>query len=337
MNKIVKQAAQWISSAEHILLICHIAPDGDAIGSLLGLGLALEQAGHDVTMACADPVPDACYHLPCWERITQSPFSPKRKFDLVISLDCSDPTRLGHSCDPGRLAGVPVINIDHHATNVNFGEINWVDTQAAATAQMLAELIREMDIGLSVETANCLLNGILTDTLGFRTSSTTAEVIETALRLMHAGASLPQLVAHIFNHRPMAAVRLWSAALQGMRLDGRILWSQITQETRQRIGYDDSGDGGLVNFLCTVNEADVAVVFDELENGSINVSMRAVPGYNISQVAFSLGGGGHPQAAGCTIPGPLPEARDKVLAMLRQAWDEQTTSRQAVSSTLFAS
>jgi phosphoesterase RecJ-like protein len=120
---------------------------------------------------------------------------------------------------------------------------------------------------------------------------------------------------------------MWSAALEDLHLEDRILWSQVTQSMRERVGYSDNGDAGLVSFLNTVDEADIAVVFDELPDGQVNVSIRAVAGYDISGVALSLGGGGHPQAAGCTLNGPLEEARAQVLSRLSQARDEQTASR----------
>ena len=316
-----QQTAQQISSAQRILIICHVSPDGDAIGSLLGLGLALQERGHDVAMACADPVPDQYRHLPHWELITQQ---PSGRFDLVVSLDCGDLERLGAPYDAQSLAGIPIVNIDHHITNVHFGTVNWVDPSAAATAQILIKLLRALDVPLNVDIATCLLNGIVTDTLGFRTSNTTPEVMRASVELMDAGASLARLTDQIFNHRPFSTIRVWSAALQELHLEDRIVWSEITQAMRQRISYADNGDAGLVNFLSTANEADIAVVFDELSDGQVNVSMRAVPGYNVSQVALVLGGGGHAQAAGCTIRGPLEVARLKVLSMLHQAWRSQT-------------
>lgn len=325
MNSILAQVAKRITSAQHILATCHVAPDGDAIGSLLGLGLALTKAGKAITMTCADPVPQSCRHLPGWERVTQA--SQTNGIELIISLDCSDPKRLGPLCDPECPAGIPIVNIDHHVTNTYFGQVNWVDTNAAATAQMLYDLITELGIAIDGEIANCLLNGILTDTLGFRTSSTTAQVVETGLALIKAGASLRELSDHAFNHRPFSTVKLWSAALQDMHLEGRILWSRITQAMREEFGYRENGDAGLVSFLCAVDQVDIAVIFDELQDGNVNISMRAAPGYTISQVALELGGGGHPQAAGCTIPGPLEEAQSKVLPMLHQAWHEQTTGQ----------
>lgn len=323
--KVVPEVVQKISEAQHILAMSHISPDGDAIGSLLGLGLALAPIKERVALCCADPVPMECRHLPHWAIIAVPPV--RGRVDLVISLDCSEIDRLGSAYDAHALGRVPVLNIDHHTTNVRFGDVNWVEPRAAATAQMLVCLLETLHISIGREIATCLLNGILTDTLGFRTSNTNSEVMATAVKLMNAGASLSELTDRIFNHRPLSTIRMWSLALQGLDLDGRVVWSEITREMRVQAGYEEDGDAGLVNFLNTASEADMSVVFDELPDGRINVSMRAVPGYDVSRVAFELGGGGHPQAAGCTLSGHLADVKTQVLSRLQQAWDAQTSSR----------
>jgi len=317
---LIKQVAKQITDASSVLICCHIAPDGDAIGSLLGLGLTLQQSGRQVTMACGDPVPLSCRHLPHWEGITASPGYDE--LDLVISLDCSDVERLGNVYEPSKLTHVPIVNIDHHATNTRFGHLNWIDTEAAATAQMLVRLIDTLGLPLTVEAATCLLNGLLTDTLGFRTSNTTVEVMETVAYLMRAGAPLAALTDINYNRRPISVVQMWAAALQELHLEGRIAWTQITRDIRQRVGYTENGSSGLVNFICSADEVDIAAVFEEAENGQVNVSIRAVPGFNVSQVAFALGGGGHPQAAGCSLSAPLEQVRERVVTLLKQAWQE---------------
>lgn len=315
-----QKAAQRISSAHRTLIVSHVSPDGDAIGSLLGLGLMLQSRGQEAVMACADPVPTQYQHLPQSDQIVRR---PSGQFDLVVSLDCSDLERLGPAYDGRALSGVPIVNIDHHATNVRFGIVNWVDPTSAATTQMLVQLAHALQLPLSQEIATCLLNGLLTDTLGFRTSNTTAEVMRAAVELIQAGAPMGELTDRIFNHRPLGTIRIWGLALQTLCLEERILWTTITRDMRRQADYCDNGDGGLVNFLSTANEADMAVIFDELESGAVNVSMRAVSGYDVSKVALALGGGGHPQAAGCTLAGPLHETRQRVLSMLRLALYEQ--------------
>ena len=313
--------AQLIGQAESILVICHIMPDGDAIGSLLGLGWVLHKLGKEYTLACADPVPDPFAYLPASQAIVAR---PEGEYDLVISLDCSDLKRLGVAYDQDSLRGVPIINIDHHITNVGFGSVNWVDPSSAATAQMVLTLIERLEVPLDPIMATCLLNGIVTDTRGFRTSNTTPAVMEAATRLMTAGASLPEITEHVFNRRPLAVVRLWGRALSVVQLDGRIIWTEISQAMKHECGLSSDSDDGLVSFLSSACEADVGVVLTEKDDGTTDVSMRSIPGIDISSVAMRLGGGGHPQAAGCNLNSSLAEARERVLDELRHSLLEQT-------------
>jgi phosphoesterase RecJ-like protein len=176
-----------------------------------------------------------------------------------------------------------------------------------------------------VDIATCLLHGILTDTQGFCTSNTSPDVLRTAVELMDHGAPFALLSGIIFGRRPLSAIQLWSLALQEMSLNGRILSSEITQTMRQRTGYHREGSAGLVSYMNTANEADIAVVFDERSDGTVGVSMRAVPGFDVSKLAVSLGGGGHAQAAGCTLSGSLAEVKAHVLSLLHDAWERQAT------------
>jgi phosphoesterase RecJ-like protein len=318
-------AAQFIRQAQNILVICHVMPDGDAIGSLLGLGWALQKLGKEHTLACASPVPDSFTYLPGSEDIVAQ---PEEHYDLVISLDCSDLKRLGPAYAQNSLRGVPIINIDHHITNVGFGSVNWVDPNSAATAQMVLTLMERMGAPLDPTIATCLLNGIVTDTRGFRTPNTTPAVMEAVTRLMTAGASLPEITEQVFNRRPLALIRLWGRALSAAQLDGRIIWTEISQAMKHECGLGSDSDDGLVSFLTSACEADIGIVFTEKDDGTIDVSMRSMPGIDISTVAMRLGGGGHPQAAGCNLNSSLAEAREKVLAELRHSLLEQTARHQ---------
>ena len=317
---------RFIRDARRVIVITHASPDGDAIGSLLGLGWALRWLGKEYTLACADPVPKEFTYLPGSETIVTGPepvLSPAEvsKYDLVISLDCGDLERLGTAYHES-LAGLPIINIDHHVTNMHFGTVNWVDVGAASTAEMLVDLVESLGIPLAPDMATCLLNGIVTDTLGFRTPNTTPRTMRAALKLMEAGAQLTKITDHVLNRRPFSAICLWGQSLNSVQLDGRIVWSQITQAMRRQCGFSENSAAGLVNLLNTTDEADVAIVFVERDDGRIKVDMRSVPGVDVSTVAVELGGGGHPQAAGCTLDGNLDETREKVLTAVRQAMSQ---------------
>ena len=325
-----------IRNAQRVMVITHVSPDGDAIGSILGLGWALRWLGKEYTLACTDPVPKRFTYLPGSEAIVTGPEPVLRsgstvsgatlaevpaevgEYDLVISLDCGDLERMGAAYDES-LAGLPLINIDHHVTNTHFGTINWIDTRAASTAEMVLDLAESLRVPLDSDMALCLLNGIVTDTRGFRIPNTPLRTMRAVLKLMEAGAQLPEVTDHVFNRRPFSDICLWAKALNGIQLDGRIIWSQITRTMRQECAFSEDGAAGLVSFLGTADEADVAIVFIEKDDGGIRVEMRSVPGVDVSAVALNLGGGGHPQAAGCTLHGNLNEAQEKVLTTVKEA------------------
>lgn len=312
-----------INKAQRILLICHTNPDGDAVGSLLGMGWAMRELGKQYVLACSDPVPPIYHYLPGSEMVTSQ---PQGLFDLIITLDCSDLRRLGSVYESSHLSGVPIINIDHHITNVNFGTVNLVDAKATSTAEVVLELLQRLGISLNQTIATCLLNGLITDTRGFSTPNTTRKSMQAAITLMDAGAPLAKITDQVFNRRPLADIRLWAEALHTVRLEGPIIWAEITPAMRLECGFTEEGDAGLANFLITANEAEIAVVFSQQTDGRIEVGMRSVPSVDVSAVALNFGGGGHPQAAGFSINGSLSEVREQVIAALKQAWLEQNSS-----------
>jgi phosphoesterase RecJ-like protein len=316
----LEQARRLIQAAQHPLLISHISPDGDAIGSLTGLGRALRQAGLAPTLACADPVPPRFNYVPDAENIVQD---VQARFDLVISLDCSDLKRLGHFAQMEAFGSVPLLNIDHHLTNLYFGDVDLVNSHASSTAEVVLQLLDYMAIPLDADTATCLLTGIVTDTRGFRTSNVATPMVEAALRLMQAGASLSHITHHSLNCRPLAAVLLWREALSSLQIEGRVIWTSVPQAMRRATGYTGNSDAGLVSFLVSAEDADVAAVFVEREDGRVEVGLRAVPGFDVARVALRFGGGGHALAAGCTLPGPLEQAQAQMLKELQDVVKSQ--------------
>jgi phosphoesterase RecJ-like protein len=320
----LEQASQLIQSAHRPLLICHIAPDGDAIGSLTGLGHALRRMGLEPIMACSDSIPSRFNYVPGTEAVVQN---TSAAFDLVIALDCSDLERLGHFPQIPAFASTPLLNIDHHLTNVYFGAVNLVDFHASSTAEIVFRLLDYMGISLDAELATCLLTGIVTDTRGFRTSNVTLQVMDITLRLMKAGASLTHITRRGLDRRPTAAIRLWAAALAQLQVEGRVIWTSITLAMRRAAGYVGNGDAGLINFLISADDADAAVVFVEREDGRIEIGLRAVPGFDVGHVALVLGGGGHALAAGCTLPGPMEKAQAQLMVALHADLARQRHAR----------
>lgn len=312
-ENLVERCATAIRDARHILAVCHVDPDGDAIGSLLGMGWLLRALGRSFVLACDGPEPDNLAFLPRPAPIvTTCPAG----CDLVVTLDCNSHDRLGTFCSRAQLAKLPIVNIDHHVTNTQFGAINWVDMGAAATAEMVHHLVVSMHVPLSLEMAICVLAGIVSDTWGFRTPNTTVRTMEVALQAMHAGAPLADIVANTVDGRSFSSVCLWGRVISEARLEDGVLWAEVTQEHLRACRATRDGKAGLANFLMSVRECQVAVVLVEAEDRLVDVSLRSRPGVDVSEVALSLGGGGHPQAAGCTLKESLSVARARVDAAL---------------------
>jgi bifunctional oligoribonuclease and PAP phosphatase NrnA len=305
---------EHIRQAGTFLLITHVSPDSDAIGSLLGLTYALRLLGKTVAPSCNDPIRDRFDILPGHTEVVNA---ASGSFECVIALDCGDELRLGSIW-----ANLPepkpfLINIDHHISNTRFGQINWVDPSAASTAELVLQLIDQLGVTLNQDIATCLLYGIVGDTLGFRTPNTTPLQLRYAERCMAAGASLNDSIAHQFNRRSQALICLWGKALNALKVKDRIAYTPITKAMRDACGMGTT-ELGLSSFLISMNEADRAAVLLERDDGRIEISLRAKPGFNVSQAAVALGGGGHPLAAGTTIDGPLEAATKQLLAALKQ-------------------
>jgi len=310
------QSRDLLLGCHRPLLVTHIAPDGDAAGSLLGLGWALRGMGKEPVLTCQDPLPRRFDFLPGFDDVTGRPAG---RFDLLISLDCSDPGRMGQIGTYPGATGVPILNVDHHLTNLEFGTVNLVNVEAVSTTQVLYYLLRHTGALLDERIATCLLTGLVTDTRGFRTSNVTPDVLRVAVELMEAGAPLPVIARNGLDRRPLGALRLWGAAFSRLEVDDGVIWVSLPLSVQQAIGHDEGGDAGLASLLLSVEEARVAVVFTEQEDGQVEVGFRAVPGFDVAGIALALGGGGHALASGCRIPGPLEEAQQRVLTML---WEE---------------
>ncbi len=303
------EATALIRGAQRIICICHVMPDGDAIGSLIGLAFALRKMGKPCTLACADSVPERLLFLPGVTEV--QPVAPADE-DLIITLDCSDTERIGALYDADLFAQKRVLNIDHHITNVQFGEVNWVE-QRAATAEMCLELIAALAIPLDIAIATCLLTGIVTDTRSFRTSNTTPDVLRAAIRLIEAGASLADINEQLNQYNSPSRVCLWGRALSNARMQERVIWAEITPHLLATCSATIEDTEDLVSFLVATRGIDVALLFTDRGDGEIEVSMRAARDVDISGVALHLGGGGHPQAAGCICKGTLGEIETLVL------------------------
>ncbi len=307
--------AELFKPHHKIFVAAHIMPDGDTIGSALGLTWTLRRMGKTVAVTCNDHVSNTFDFLPGLAEL--SPRLPADE-DFLVFVDGSSSDRFGPAFDPKFFSGRLVLEIDHHITNENFAPLNYVDPQAASTAEIIYRLVCVLGVPFDAAIAQCLLTGIVTDTLGFRTGNTTVETMEIAAELMRAGASIPTVIENAFNRVPLAALRLRGYVLNTAQLDGVILWAEIPQNLIRELGVNGNGTGGIVNQLLGVDAAKIALLLTEKPDGKVDVGLRSRVGYDVATIARDLGGGGHKQAAGALIDGPLPAARARVLAEIKR-------------------
>ena len=309
-------AAAAIAAAQSILVVSHIAPDGDAVGSLLGLVGALRAGGKGVTAAIDDGVPAYLQFIPHSETILRK--APAGEYDLMIAVDSSDIERIGVAGAYGLAHSQRAINMDHHPTNTRYADINLIVPGAVAAAEIVFDFLNYCEWDISADIAHALLTGLITDSQGFRISATTSRTLEIAQTLMQAGAPLSQIMANTLNRRAYEEVELWKRVLPTVRLKDGLITAVISQAHWRDAGLEATGDGGLVSHLVNVDRARVSVVFKELPHDRVEISFRSKPGYDVAELALSLGGGGHKLASGCTLAGSLAQAQARVLPLARQ-------------------
>jgi len=296
-----------LRKAKYVLLTSHIRPDGDAIGSLIGMGLALEGADKSVQMVLVDGVPSNYRYLEGSERVRKE---PDGNFDTFIAVDCADFKRLGQ---PFQSLRQPDINIDHHITNERFGKLNLVEGQAVATASILTKCLPAWGYKITQPIASALLTGIITDTLGFRTSNMNADALRQAAALIDVGVDMSEIYMRSLIHKSLSSVRYWGAGLSKIESSNGIVWTSLSLAERESCGYTGNDDGDLINIISAVDDHKVGMIFVEQHDNHVKISWRALEkGVDVSTVANHFGGGGHAAAAGADVPGTLDEVKSVV-------------------------
>jgi bifunctional oligoribonuclease and PAP phosphatase NrnA len=297
-----------LDRSSNIMIASHIRPDGDAIGSLLGLGLALIDSGKTVKMILVDGVPSSFRHLEGSELIVKE---PGREHDTFITVDCADFKRTGKVFES---IGHPDINIDHHKTNENFGKLNLIEPEQVATSAILANHLPTWGLQITRPVADALLTGIITDTLGFRTSNTNPSALRLCAMLMETGSNMPDLYMRSLVHKSFPAARYWGAGLSRLEQENGIVWGTLTLDDRKHAGYGGNDDADLINLISAINGNKVGMIFVEQSDNHVKISWRALEeGIDVSPIAKQFGGGGHAAAAGADVPGNLNDVQPLVL------------------------
>jgi phosphoesterase RecJ-like protein len=319
----MKDITATLRGAQRIALVSHRDPDPDTIGSALALGLGLESLGKRVSWHCADPVPEQQRFLHGSERFTQDP--PPEDVDLVVTVDFGSVDRAKFAL-PARPT---LVNIDHHASNDNFGTANLVDVTAAASAELVSRVIDALGIKWTPEMATAALVGIMTDTGSFQFPSTDARALDRAARLREAGADLQAITYNIFRNKRFEALRLWGFAFSRLRREenGQLVWTELRVGDIEEAEARDEDISGLVEQVARSSGMRVGLLFNE-QRGVVKISCRTSqwePSVDASALMAQFGGGGHVRAAGALIEGDLPSVRDRVLNAARAALDAAKT------------
>ncbi|KUK36804.1 MAG: Phosphoesterase RecJ-like protein [Thermacetogenium phaeum] len=302
--------ARIIEKSNKILMTTHVNPDGDAVGSLLGLGLALVNSGKDVMMVTAAPIPAVYQYLPGSELLQLPSILSTREFEAGVVLDCTDLSRIGGDL-PELLNGAgSVVNIDHHISNTHFGDVNAVDPKAAATGEIVLDLLLLMGIPVTPDIATNLYTALITDTGSFRHQNTTARCHRTAAVLLEYGADHVLVHNCLYEQRTLSSLMLLKAGLETLSLskDGRIAWMAISYEDILSSGCNMEDCEGIIDYPKSLRGVEVGILFKEVKPGEIKVSFRSKQYLDVNRLAASFGGGGHERAAGCTVKGNLADA-----------------------------
>lgn len=317
---------QSIKTADRILVAAHKDPDGDAVGSLLAMGLACIRLGKQTTLYNESPIPAVYQFLPCVELIQRRLESPEA-YDAAVILDCGDLARAGERWpDIGR---VPVIiNVDHHISNTGFGRLQLIDGQACATAEIVFRLIRALGVPLDREIATCIYTGILTDTGSFRFANTNSAAFEISREMTELGVDPYEVARHVFGSYSLGRIKLLNLALNSIEIspNGRLSLMTVTQSMLAETHTQQEDVDGLINYARRIQAVRVAALIQEQTNGSVtpdgrtrfHVSLRSDGTVNVAELAGAFGGGGHHSAAGFQIESTLPDIKSSLLD-----WSEQ--------------
>jgi phosphoesterase RecJ-like protein len=302
-----------VERGQRFLVSAHARPDGDAVGSILACSMILEQLGKQVEMVSCDRVPLIYRSLPCSSVIRQVS-RVEGDYDAVILLECDGVER-------SRLRGLDgrfLINIDHHVSGRTFANINWIDTEACAVAEMVYQLAIAAGVRVTPEMATCLYTAVLTDTGSFCYDGTDAHTFELAAELVRHGARSAAIAKDVYFSHPTSKMMLLGAALSNLRREGRMAWMWVTHDDMLRTHAAEEDCEGLVNYAIAIAGVDVAIFLRELSNHRVRLSLRSKGDVNVARIAERFGGGGHQHASGCTLDGPLPDATEMILEVARR-------------------
>lgn len=315
MEKIVEAIKRYKS----FLVTAHVNLEGDSLGSQLAIRELLRSLGKEAVIVDNDPVPSHYAFLPKADEVSND-LKAARSFEAALVLDCPTLKRIGRVIDV--IGSKPIINIDHHVSNENFGAVNWVDPNASSAGEMVYRLFKAMGMPLTREVALYLYIAILTDTGSFNYENTSSVTHEVAGELLGYGLDPALISESVYERRSVSDIKLLALALATLRVNakGEVAHIEVTKKMLDDCSADPSKSEGFVNYPRSIDKVKVAILFREDKNtaGRINVSFRSKGDVDVNRIASAFGGGGHVRASGCVLEGPLADVEKKVLARVEE-------------------
>ncbi len=321
MNASYQDIGEVFAKHDSFVILSHVRPDGDAIGSQLALGLALEAAGKKIRLINEDGLPDNLVFLPESQRIELPPAEPL-DVEVAIALDTATKPRLGDNALHAASKAKLWLNIDHHKSNPGYGDVNHIDSTSPATGQILYKLITALDLPMPDASRDAIYVAVSTDTGSFQYPSTTEETYLMAADLIRRGLDVGRINSLTYDHSPYRRVELMRALLNTLELtgEGRVAHWDLTMETREKLGLKPEDSEGLIDIIRGIDGVIVAIFFEELPDGKVRISMRSKDArVDACHICMEFGGGGHALAAGIRMAGPLSEAKERVLEAVKHA------------------
>lgn len=310
-------AAETLAGAERIALACHVGPDGDALGSMLALAIAASNQGKEVVASFPSPfvLPPTLSFLPTDLLVPPDVFPESPEVMVVLDVGAED--RVGELARNARSAGT-VIVIDHHVTNEGFGDVSVIDPTAAATGELVYEILRILEWEITPEIALCLHTALVTDTGRFQFSNTTPRTLGIAAELVRAGAEPSIIGRHVYEQAPFGYLKAASLALGRAELEADlgVVSTSLTDQDLQANGISWGDTDNLIDLLRLAVEADTAVLAKGHSDGSVKVSLRSRGATDVGALAAAMGGGGHRLAAGFSSEGNVDDVIERVLAVI---------------------
>ncbi len=312
----LSQVVELIESKRRFGITSHVRPDGDSLGSSLGLYWLLRACEKEPEVIMRDPVPHAYRQLPGADRVRVTS-GVDREYDAVFVIECSDIDRPGLEGLDQQFA----VNIDHHSTTALFGAVNWIDSTASAVGEMIYNLCKAIGVRVTREIAECVYTALLTDTGSFRYANTTERTFKVASELVRTGVKPARTAEAVFASYPWSRIQLLGEVLGTARRDGggRVAWMRQTLEMQGRAGATDEDADGFVNYPLAVGDVEAVALLKECAPGVYRTSLRSKGDVNVAKIAEQFGGGGHRNAAGCTLKGDWNEVEERIVGLLIDA------------------